>query len=324
MIKKNIMITISLILITGLYLTSLNSFAQPTLKSAKVKKNSLPQNNKTIPYDRYPPVLHSSQWHQPVPLPGRANTAGAEDSPFITPDANQLYLWYTPDPQIPPEQQILDGVTGIYVSYKQGRVWSQAQRIILQDKGRLALDGCAFVDNNKMWFCSAREGYTDIHWFSAEFIQGQWQNWQHADDIMSVANEVGELHIASNGNELYFHSSIPGGLGQSDIWISRKSDGRRMEPENISAVNSSEREAQPFISQDGQEMWFTRWHQGSPAIFRSKRNAQQWQEPELIISQFAGEPTLDREGNIYFVHHYFRDGRMIESDIYVAYRKHEQ
>jgi len=41
----------------------------------------------------------------------------------------------------------------------------------------------------------------------------------------------------------------------------------------------------------------------------------------LILSQFAGEPSLDREGNIYFVHHYFEDGKMIEADIYVAYRK---
>jgi hypothetical protein len=28
-----------------------------------------------------------------------------------------------------------------------------------------------------------------------------------------------------------------------------------------------------------------------------------------------------REGNIDFVHHYFKDGKMIEADIYVAHRK---
>jgi hypothetical protein len=41
----------------------------------------------------------------------------------------------------------------------------------------------------------------------------------------------------------------------------------------------------------------------------------------LIISQFAGEPTLDAEGNLYFVHHFYLDGKQIEADIYVAYRK---
>ena len=41
----------------------------------------------------------------------------------------------------------------------------------------------------------------------------------------------------------------------------------------------------------------------------------------LIVSQFAGEPTLDDAGNLYFVHHYFEHGQMIEADIYVAYKK---
>jgi hypothetical protein len=46
-----------------------------------------------------------------------------------------------------------------------------------------------------------------------------------------------------------------------------------------------------------------------------------WQPPELIISQFAGEPTLDDEGNLYFVHHFYQDGEMIEADIYLAEKK---
>jgi hypothetical protein len=47
-----------------------------------------------------------------------------------------------------------------------------------------------------------------------------------------------------------------------------------------------------------------------------------WGEPEEMISNFAGEPTLDDEGNLYFVHHFFsQDGKMLEADIYVAYRK---
>ena len=43
-----------------------------------------------------------------------------------------------------------------------------------------------------------------------------------------------------------------------------------------------------------------------------------WQEPELILSQFAGEASLDRDGNLYFTHHFFHNGEMIEADIYVA------
>jgi hypothetical protein len=41
----------------------------------------------------------------------------------------------------------------------------------------------------------------------------------------------------------------------------------------------------------------------------------------LIISQFAGESSVDNEGNIYFTHHFYKDGVMLEADYYVAYRK---
>jgi hypothetical protein len=55
--------------------------------------------------------------------------------------------------------------------------------------------------------------------------------------------------------------------------------------------------------------------------YRSKRVDGDWQEPELLISQFAGESSLDSEGNIYFTHHFYKDGVMLEADYYIAYRK---
>lgn len=75
---------------------------------------------------------------------------------------------------------------------------------------------------------------------------------------------------------------------------------------------------------DGTELWFTRIYNGSPAIYRSRLVIGRWTEPELIISNFAGEPTLDREGNLYFVHHFYKDGKMIEADIYVARRRSKE
>jgi len=43
--------------------------------------------------------------------------------------------------------------------------------------------------------------------------------------------------------------------------------------------------------------------------------------PEMAVAPPAGEPSVDAAGNLYFVHHYYRDGVMVEADIYVAYRK---
>ncbi len=267
--------------------------------------------------DQYPPQSHTTGFSAPVPLLGPVNTAGAEDSPFITSDGYELYFFFTPDVFVPVEKQLLDGVTGIYVSHLQDGSWTEPERVILQDKDRLALDGCACVDQNVLWFCSAREGYTGVHWFLAKYQQGSWRDWQKVD--FNPDYEVGELHI--HGDELYFHSSRVGGKGQRDIWMSKKIAGEWQMPVNIEPINSADDEGYPYVSVDGTELWFTRTYLGSPAVFRSEKVNETWQSPELIISQFAGEPTLDSAGNVYFVHHFYKDAVMLEADIYIAYRQ---
>ncbi|MDD5172069.1 MAG: hypothetical protein PHF60_03475 [Candidatus ainarchaeum sp.] len=292
------------------------------------QKVELPSRESKIPadavkmtpeMDQYPPQLHSNEWSEPVPLEGPINTAGGEDSPFIAVDRNEFYFFFTPDVSVPVEKQLLDNVTGIYVSKKTSTGWSEPERVILQDPGKLAMDGCEFVQGNTMWFCSAREGYTGVHWFTADYKDGKWTNWKNAD--FKPEYEVGELYFSPDWNQLYFHSARPGGKGGLDIWMSQKSDGEWQEPQNIAAVNSADDEGWMYLTPDQSELWFTRFYYGTPAIFRSKKADGEWQEPELIISQFAGEPTFDDAGNLYFIHHFYHNGTMIEGDIYVAYKK---
>ncbi len=288
-------------------------------RPTKTRLESIPADAvKMTPHnDLFPPILHSDEWEYPVPVETNINTAGGEDSPFIPVDRDELYIFFTPDVSIPAEQQAGDDVTGIYVSEFMNNKWQTAERVWLQDIGKLSLDGAEFVGGNDMLFVSAREGYTGLHWFSAQYVNNSWTNWQEV--VFDPVYEVGELHI--HDDELYYHSSRTGGKGQLDIWMLTKTDGEWQNPVNIEIVNTAENEGWPYISPDGNEMWFTRTHLGSPAIYRSKKVDQAWQEAELIISQFAGEPTLDKQDNIYFTHHYFIDGVMIEADIYVAYKK---
>jgi len=279
--------------------------------------------------DEYRPILHSDEYEEPVPLPYPLNTAGAEDSAFMMPDGNTFYVWFTPVSiglGGTLEQQLVDGVTGIYAFQKFDGEWQTPERVYLQNCDKLSLEGCEFVQGNTveqgstMWFCAAREGYTGLHWLTASYTDGEWTGWEIAD--FDPDYEVGELHITADGQELYFHSSRAGGKGGYDIWVSENVDGVWGEPENIDAVNSPETDGWPSLTQNGDELWFTRNYMGSPAIFRSKRVNGEWQEPELIISQFAAESSIDSEGNIYFTHHFYKDGVMLEADIYVAMKKH--
>ena len=290
-------------------------FVPPTRESA-IPSDAIKVTPET---DVNPPKSKSLEYSDPIPLPAQINTAGAEDSPFVTPDGSTLYLFFTPDVRIPVEKQILDNVTGIYVSRKNPTdgSWSNPERVLLTEPGKLAMDGCEFVRGNAMLFCSAREGYSGVNWFSAEFVNGKWQNWKL--ETFDPTYKVGELHISSDGNELYFHSDRPGGKGELDIWMSKRVNGVWQQPQNteLKTLNTERSDGWPFISEDGSELWISRDY----GLWRSKKINGTWQTPELMFSPLAGEASLDREGNVYFVHHYFRNNTMIEADIYVAKRK---
>jgi hypothetical protein len=289
-----------------------SSMGYPVGRETKIPTNAIKMSPET---DEHPPMVYTSEFEKPVPVPGRVDTAGAEDSPFITEDGDTLYFFFTPDVNIPVEKQVLDGVTGLYVSKKVGNAWRRPERIILQEPGKVAIDGCEFVQGEVMWFCSVREGLTGVHWFVAKFQDGKWQNWKIAD--FNPDYKVGELYISGDGSELFFGSDRSGGKGNLDIWVSQKIDGEWGEPVNVDAVNTADSEGWPALSPDGNELWFTRNY----AIWRSKKVKGAWQAAEQVVSPLAGEPSLDANGNLYFVHHFYENNKMIEADIYVAYKK---
>jgi len=196
-----------------------------------------------------------------------------------------------------------------------GGAWGKPARVILQDSGKLAGDGCEFVMGDTIWFRSAREGYEGMNWFKAEFLNGSWQKWQLVE--FDPSYEVGELHISSDGKDLYFASTRPGGMGNMDIWVSHWLDGRWNEPGNIMEVNTQDNEGWPALNPAGDELWFLR----NFGIWRSKLIDGIWSTPELMISSLAGEPSIDADGNVYFTHHFFKDNVMLEADIYVANKK---
>ena len=159
----------------------------PTPVSIPDRESLIPATQVKISPDTdiYPPKSLTNEYEDPIPLPYPINTTGAEDSAFMAPDGKTLYVWFTPDVSKPVEQQITDKVTGIYVFHRVGDGWSPAERVMLQDPGKLAGDGCEFVQGNLMLFCTVREGYTGIHWFSAEFLDGKWCNYGTAPPPVS-------------------------------------------------------------------------------------------------------------------------------------------
>jgi predicted small lipoprotein YifL len=265
--------------------------------------------------DTLPPKLLSDEYQHPVPMPYPVNTRGAEDSAFIMPDGETLYVWFTPNFRMDVIEQAQDLVTGIYKYEKQGEGWNGPERIWLVEPGKPHLDGCGFFQEDIAWICGVREEIEGIHWFTSQHRDGAWSMAELSD--FDPAYEVGELHISNDGTELYFHSNRAGGKGGMDIWISTKVAGEWGTPENLAIVNSEYDEGWPALNPQEDELWITKNY----GLWRSKKVDGVWQVPEEIISTLAGEATIDQAGNVYFTHHYYENDIMIEADIYVAYKK---
>jgi hypothetical protein len=282
--------------------------------------SKIPNNNtKILPEDDLnPPVSESEEYFDPVPVPGLVNTPGGEDSAFILPSGEKLYFFFTPDVKVPVEKQVIDEVTGIYVSNLLDGEWCEPTRVLLQDHDKLAMDGCEVVIDDVMYFCTAREGFIGLHWFKARQINGIWSNWTCIDNwLKTFEYKVGELHFSTDIQTLYFHSDREGGKGGYDIWVSEWNNTEWGKPENLENVNSASYEGWPCLSPDETELWFSRDY----GIWRSKIVDGEWSEPELMFFPLAGEPTVDSYGNVYFTHHFYDNDTMLEADIYVAYKK---
>ena len=273
--------------------------------------------------DLLPPVLDSTDFEPPVPMPGPVNTAGAEDSPFITPDGDTFYFFFTPDVRVPAEKQLLDHVTGIWWTHRVNGTWTEPTRVLLSDD--VALDGCPFVQGTTMWFCSVRAGnYGDVDLYTADLVNGAWANVQNAGATLNQVYNAGEVALSPDGQAMYWGTGGTNPLVQSNR-TTGIGDPSWDTPHAVPNVNNVTGAFLPFVTPDGSALWFTA-NSGlgytGPSVYRSLRQGDGWGTPEEVVSQFAAEPTLDSQGNLYFVHHYIAANEsMIEADIYVAYAK---
>ncbi len=274
--------------------------------------------------DEFVPVVHSPLWEQPIPMPGPVNSAGAEDSPFMSDDGDWFFFFFTPDVDVPAEEQLLDGVTGIWWTRMIGGGWTSPEKVILNDD--VSLEGAECSVGPTLWFASVRaDNMGEIDVYTAQYDGGEWTDVENAGEQLNVDYDIGEFHVMPNGTMMYFHSGTWDSGESMDIWSTVKVGDSWSTPVKVEGISTDDAdEGFPYVTPDGSELWFTansRLGEGytGPAIFRSvKQPDGTWGEPEEIISNFAGECTMDAEGNIYFVHHYFVGGEMIEADIYVA------
>ena len=117
-----------------------------------------------------------------------------------------------------------------------------------------------------------------------------YQAFLEQDDVKEVRKLPGLINsqfwdsqpsITCDGTKMFFTSNREGGLGGADIWYSElKANGDWSFPKNMgSAINSAGDEEAPFISSDGNTIYFTssgHQGQGDGDLFISKLENGQW------------------------------------------------
>ena len=125
--------------------------------------------------------------------------------------------------------------------------------------------GATYFENDELgapllFFGSTRPGGLggyDIY-VSAQLPDGSWGTPASVAELNSPAPDQ-RPSIRSDGLELFFFSSRPGGFGQEDVWVSTRDSTSDpwTTPVNLGAgVNSPQNERQEYIASDRQTLFF--------------------------------------------------------------------
>ena len=100
-------------------------------------------------------------------------------------------------------------------------------------------------------------GINRLKLFAAHLINDEWTNVQELP-INNDNYSVGHPAVSPDGKKLYFSSDMPGGYGQSDLYVvDIKENNQFGKPVNLGAnINTAGRESFPFISQNG-DLYFS-------------------------------------------------------------------
>lgn len=140
------------------------------------------------------------------------------------------------------------------------------------------------------------------HLYVSNYNNGEWSEPAFIEEINTEGWES-HASITADNNTLVFTSDREGGMGGTDIYISRrKLNGAWSEPENIGGyINSKFDEDGPFIHPDGNKLYFSsKGHvsMGGYDIFYTEylEDKGRWTRPENV-----GYPINTADDDVFFV-----------------------
>lgn len=200
--------------------------------------------------DMYESELVNGEWTPAVPVEGKINTNLNEAAQNISQDGTVMVFAGC----LYPEGQ---GSCDLYISYKlKNGSWSEPENLGFNiNTDAWESSPSLSPDKRDLYFASSRPGGyggSDI-WVSHKQSNGKWSNPQNMGRGINTAGNEGSPFIHADNQTLYFISSGLPGYGNSDLFITRKTDdGGWTEPENLGyPINTIDDEATISVASDG-------------------------------------------------------------------------
>lgn len=198
----------------------------------------------------------------PQNLGANVNTEYDEYLPTITADEEML-IFTVLRPRDELTVSNAEKEEDFFVSYKDDKGEWQPRKSLGKPINTHYNEGaqCISPDGKYLFFtsCNRENGYgsCDLYW--AKRIGNRWSNPRNMGEPVNTKHWESQPTISSDGKTIYFTSNRPGGVGQTDIWMTEMvEEGVFTEPVNVGPpVNTEGKEMSPFIHPDGQTLYFS-------------------------------------------------------------------
>lgn len=190
----------------------------------------------------------------------------------------------------------------LFVSQKFNDIWGFAEPLdqinspFNEGSATLSQDGKTIIFTR----CESPDGYGNCDLFEA--ILGPDSTWIDVKNMgVNINGKAWESHpsLSPDGKTLYFASDRLGGFGLSDIYYSRKVEGKWTRALNMGPIiNTRGNELSPFVHPVHKVLYFSSNGQlvnfGNYDIYKSYRHKRSWTEPKNI------GPLVNGSGNEYY------------------------
>lgn len=189
----------------------------------------------------------------------------------------------------------------ILMSERKKGNWSEPRSI----NGELGADGNCYPTSlsfNGKELYLVRIDYFEADIYVSRLKNGRWTEMEKLNDLINTDYFESHASISTDGRKLYFTSDRPGGQGGLDIWVSERSVPDDWgQPKNLGPkVNSFYNEETPFITGNGQQMYFSsQGHAtmgGYDVFFTGWQADATWSFPKNI-----GYPVSTSDDDLFFV-----------------------